>query len=384
MSTTTASTRRASTRRTFRSDNNAGLIPEARDAWLEAADGHAPGYGDDEWTDAAVRAFRAIFGDDAAVYFVATGTAANVLSIASLTEPWQRIVCHRHAHLNDDESTAPERATGCRLTPVDVGTDKLLAEHLETAMGGQRGDVHQPQPGVVSVSNPTEFGEVYTPGEMRDLARVARAHGLRVHVDGARFANAVAALGCDPRAITADAGVDALSFGGTKNGLGFGEAVVFYPRRPIPGDGDGDGDGHGDVDRTILDRAAAAFPFHRKATGHLLSKHRFVAAPFVASLRDGAWLRHAAHANAMAARLAAGLSDLGVEIPVPTQANGVFARLSDEVDAALRAAGHGYYPFGDAEWGIRRFMCSFDTAPGDVEGLIADVATAHGGGDPRR
>ncbi|MCA9291291.1 MAG: aminotransferase class I/II-fold pyridoxal phosphate-dependent enzyme [Phycisphaerales bacterium] len=347
--------------RTFRSDNNAALCPEALRAIIDANEGgHVTGYGDDEWTARAVRAFRSLFGAETSVFLVATGTAANTLAVASLTEPWEQVVCHHHSHYNDDESTAPERLTHCRCHPIRTDATKLTPADIELAASGQRGDVHQPQPGVVTVSNTTELGTVYTPAEMRALCEAAHAHGFRVHVDGARFANAVAALDCDPRALTVDAGVDALSFGGTKNGLAFGEAVLFFPQ--------GDGAAHA--------RATYAFPFHRKGTGHLLSKHRFVAAPFAATLADDVWRRHASHANAMAARLASGLESRGLVPRVPVEANAVFVALPASVDAALRAGGHGYYPFGDAAWGVSRLMCSFDTSVADVDGLLADVSSA--------
>jgi threonine aldolase len=199
---------------------------------------------------------------------------------------------------------------------------------------------------------------VYLPADVRALCQTAHSLGYRVHMDGARFANAVAAAGCEARALTVDAGVDALTFGGTKNGLAFGEAIVFFKQADSPG---------------AFVRAIETFPFHRKATGHLLSKHRFVAAPFEAVLQTGAWLTHAAHANAMAARLAAGLRSLGFSVPYPTQANAVFVHLTPETDAQLRARGHGYYLFGPN--GLMRLMCSFNTTPEDVDALLADAAT---------
>ncbi|MHC5001552.1 MAG: threonine aldolase family protein [Planctomycetota bacterium] len=272
--------------RTFRSDNNAGLCPEALAAIAAANDGHVTAYGDDPSTDEAEQAFRRVLGEDVRTWLVATGTAANTLAIAALTEAWEQVLCHEHSHYNDDESTAPERLTGCRAVPLATPSSKLTPEDVGRAAGRSRGDVHQPQPGVLTISNLTEFGTVYTPEEIRALCDAAHAAGYRVHVDGARFANAVAALGCDPRELAGGAGVDALSFGGTKNGLAFGEAVCFFPQ----------GDG------AAYRRATATFDFHRKSTGHLLSKHRFVSAPFAATLRDGTWLRHAAHANAMGRR----------------------------------------------------------------------------------
>jgi threonine aldolase len=342
--------------RTFRSDNNAGLCPEAMQALIEANDGaHLLGYGDDVWTQRAGAAFAQVFGDAAAVFFVATGTAANVLAIAALTEPWQQIICHAHSHLADDESTAPERITHLRTVPILTESSKITPAALERVLGRGRGDVHQPQPGVVTLSNPTEFGEVYRPEELRTLCDLAHAAGYRIHVDGARFANAVASLGVPPRALADHAGVDALSFGGTKNGLAASEAVVFFPQ----------GDGR------AFERARHAFPYHRKGTGHLLSKHRFLVAPFVRTLADGVWLRHAGHANAMARRLGDGLRGLGLEPRFPVEANGVFVRLPDRVDAALQEAGQGYYPFGIPDLPCHRLMCSFDTDADDVDRLLA-------------
>jgi threonine aldolase len=347
--------------RTFRSDNNAGLCPEAMQALIDANDGsHEVGYGDDTFTERAVATFRELLGPETAVCFVATGSAANVLAIASLTETWQRVVCHHHSHWNADESTAPERFTTCRTTAIHTDEPKLTLDDLRAALFTGRADVHEPQPGVVTISNTTEFATAYTPAEVRAICDIAHEAGYRVHMDGARFANAVAALNCDPRELTIDAGVDALSFGGTKNGLAFGEAICLFPQ----------GDGR------AYERAVATIEYHRKGSGHLLSKHRFVSAPFEATLRDGIWLRHAAHANAMAARLAEGLRELDLEPRFPVEANGVFISLPDPVDEALRAAGHGYYPFGEAAWKLSRLMCSFDTTPEDVDGLLADARSA--------
>lgn len=345
----------------FRSDNNAGLCPEAMQAIIDANEGHRVAYGDDDHTAAAVAEFRSIFGERAAVWFVATGTAANTLAIAALTRPWQQVVCHAHSHYSEDESTAPERITQCRTIQIRTESGKLRPADLAEGLP-RRGDVHEPQPGVVTISNSTEFGLVYTPREVKDLCEAARGAGFRVHVDGARFANAVAALGCDPRALTVDAGVDALSFGGTKNGLAFGEAVLLFPQ----------------ADARAYEAATEAFPYLRKGTGHLLSKHRFVSAPFAATLRGGTWLTHAAHANAMAARLSQGLAALGYRLPFPTEANAVFVALSPEQDAALKARGYAYYPFGEPVWGMFRFMCSFDTEPRQVEAMLADAAAAVG------
>ncbi len=352
---------------TFRSDNNAGLCPEALAALHEMAAGHAIGYGDDEATEMASKALQGLFGGDTAVYFVATGTAANTLAIAALTEPWQRVICHAHAHWNDDESTAPERMTFCRTTAIEAVEEptRLRPVDLERALVGGRGDVHQPAPGVLTLSNATEFGTLYTPEALAELSAFAHRRGFAVHIDGARFANAVAALirarGYDVaaacRALSVEAGVDALSFGGTKNGLAFGEAVLFFATAERPG----------------VARAAGRFPFLRKSTGHLLSKHRFVSAPFAASLRDDAWIRHAQHANQMAARLAAGLAARGIEPVFAREANAVFVRFSENIDSGLRARGHGYYPFSSPVGVVSRLMCSFDTCEGAVDALLEDI-----------
>lgn len=354
--------------RTFRSDNNAALTPQALQAIIDANDqSHHIGYGDDAYTAKAIQAFQQIFGEDIAVFFVATGSAANTLALASLTQPWEQVLCHSHSHINCDESTTPERFTHCRITPIHPAGEewrKITPADVAAAGTYSRGDVHQPQPGVLSVSNSTEFGLVYTPREMAKLCEAAHAAGFRVHVDGARFANAVAANNCDPRDLTSRAGVDALCFGGTKNGLAFGEAVIFFPQR----------------DRSTFEHATAAFPFHRKGTGHLLSKHRFVSAPFAACLRDGHWLAHARHANEMATMLGRGLAGLGLPPRFAVEANAVFITLPAHVDAALQRKGHGYYPFGNPSWNFTRLMCSFDTTPEDVREFLRDVESAIRGG----
>lgn len=373
--------------RSFRSDNNAGMTDDALRALVEANAGHARGYGDDEWTARATGALRALFGEQVDAHFVATGTAANCLALACLVRPWQRVLCHAHAHLNDDESTAPEFFTGARVTTITpargkgegekLPSSKLSPHDVERAAAAvSRGDVHQPAPGALTISNPTEFGEVYTPDEVRAVCEVAHARGYRVHVDGARFANAVASLlhargeriddraaaTRAARALTVDAGVDALSFGGTKNGLALGEAVVFFQ---LPSHASGKDEGEG-----------VSFPWLRKRSGHLLSKHRFVAAPFARTLETGAWLASAAHANAMARALAEGLLALNVPIPFAVDANGVFAQVSPAVERALVDAGFGFYMFGDPAWRVARFMCSFDTTRDDVDALLSAFAKA--------
>lgn len=355
----------------LRSDNNAGLLPEALAGLISAAEGDAVGYGDDPISARAVAAVQALFADDAAdapaVFFVATGTAANTLAVASLSEPWQRVLCHSDSHWYDDESTAPERITLCRSTPLTPGgADKtrLAPDDLLPMLTRGRGSVHEPAPGVLTLSNSTEFGTVYAPAQLAALVRVAHAHDYRVHVDGARFANAVAhtmtVTGMDARAacraLTVEAGVDALSLGGTKAGLAYGEAVVLFTRQS-----------------PAAARAAERLPFLRKSTGHLLSKHRFVAGPFAHALADDAWLRHAAHANRMAARLADGLAARGVAPVFPREANAVFVDLPPALDARLRARGHTYYPFASPIGPVARLMCSFASTPAQIDEFLADL-----------
>lgn len=384
----------------FRSDNNAALCPEALESIrrLAGAD-HAPGYGADEETDRAERLIQGVLGEGARAFFVATGSAANCLAIAALTigRPWTRALCHPHAHLNEDESTAPELLTGCRVTTVtpaaladaaaQTPASRLTPEDIRRAAAwASRNDVHQAAPGVLTLSNPTEFGEVYTPSALRELCDVAHESGYLVHVDGARFANAVASLAPEgraasaaARAISTEAGVDALSFGGTKNGLALGEAVCFMPPSGAAAAGSHRSGPFALTEAKrapLIASAVGAFPFLRKRSGHLLSKHRFVSGPFGATLESGAWIAHAAHANACAARLAQGLLEQGFHLPFATQTNAVFVRLTEGAEATLRewmnAKGlGGFYMFGEPRWRLARLMCAYDTREADVEALLA-------------
>ncbi len=342
----------------FTSDNSAGLCPEALEAIARVSGGFAASYGGDVETATALRRVRGLFGPDVEVAFVATGTAANTLAIASLTHRWQRILCEEHAHLAVDESTGPELVTGCRVSTIDADGHKLTPGALEERDRGFERAVHHPAPGVLTISNPTEFGEVYTPEETAALAATSHRLGYRFHVDGARFANAVASLGCEPRELTADAGVDALSFGGTKNGLALGDAIVLFP-------------GEAGAE------AARRLPMLCKAGGHLLSKQRFVTGPFAAVLEDDAWLRHAAHANHMARRLSEGLAAAGFPPRFPTESNGVFVPLPDEVQTSLTQSGWTVNGFGHPDWHMARFMTSFATDPARVDQLLHDATVAY-------
>src|SRR5919112_1749806 len=273
----------------FASDNYAGALPEVLEAIAAASTGHAPAYGNDDWTARVEARFRDEFGDDARAYLVFNGTGANVIGLRAITNPWDAVVCAETAHLNVDEGGAPERIGGLKLLTVTTPDGKLTPELVAPKLV-RFGDEHAVQPRVVSITQSTELGTLYSPEEIRALADQAHERGMYLHVDGARLANAAAALGVPLRALTTDAGVDALSFGGTKNGLLLGEAVVLL--RPGLGEG---------------------IDYLRKQSMQLSSKMRFLAAQFDALLAEDRWHRPAAHANAMAQRLADAVADV-VEI----------------------------------------------------------------------
>jgi threonine aldolase len=341
--------------RGFASDNHAGAHPEVLEAIAAANRGHASAYGDDPHTAAAGELFREHFGPEAQPFLVFNGSGANVASLDALTRGYEAAICSDVAHMNVDECGAPERVAGAKLLTV-AGEHGKLAPDDVTRFEARRGDEHFPQPRLVSITEATELGTVYTADEVAAIAEAAHALGMLVHVDGSRLANAAASLEVPLRAITTDAGVDVVSFGGTKNGLMFGEAVVFL--RPGLGEG---------------------FEFVRKQLGQLASKMRFVAAQFEALLRDQLWLRSAAHANAMAARLAAAVTEIDrVEIVHPVQANAVFARLQRAaIDALLESwpYEHPFYVWDERD-DVVRWMCAWDTAPEDVDRFAAAIAEA--------
>lgn len=338
-------------RRQFASDNLAGICPEALATLVEANAGHAPSYGADAWTTVAARLVREIFETDCEVFFLFNGTAANSLSLASLCRPFENVLCHEHAHIATDECGAPGFfAHGTTLTRIAGEHGKITPEAVVRAATGRR-DVHHPKARAVSLTQSTEMGAVYSPEEIAALTAAARELGLAMHMDGARFANAVAGLSTTPKAITWEAGIDVLSLGGTKNGLPFGEAVVFFNHD-----------------------LARQFEYRRKQSGQLASKMRFLSAPWVGVLRDGAWLRHAAHANAIAAELERGLRSLpGVQIAHPRQANAVFASLPASMTETLRAKGWLFYTDVDPG-GAARLMCSWDSTREDVAAFLRDAA----------
>ena len=335
----------------FASDNYAAAHPEVLAAIAEANDGHAVSYGADPWTARAEELLREHFGEQARSYLVFNGTAANVLCFRAMCRPWESVVCAAGAHVNVDEGGAPERIAGVKLHALHTPDGKLTPQLVATQLGHE-GFEHAVQPRVVSVSQSTELGTRYTPGELADLASFAHDHGMLLHVDGARLANAAAGLGVPLRAIATDVGVDAVSFGGTKNGLVFGEAVVLL--RPELTDG---------------------FAYLRKQTLQLASKGRYLAAQFSALLEDDLWLRCAAHANAMAARLASAVADApGVRITQAVQANGVFALIAPAATAHLQR--DWYFYVWDEPSGEVRWMCSWDTTAEEIDAFAAAIRSA--------
>ncbi len=338
----------------FASDNNAGVHPEILAAIAAANQGHVRAYGADPFTARAVDRFRREFGSDTKVFFVFNGTGANVLGLQALTHSFDAVLCAELAHINVDECGAPEKLVGCKLIGIPAPGGKLTPAAVMDNLRGV-GDQHHVQPRVVSISQTTEYGTVYARDEVRALADCAHAQGLRLHMDGARIANAAAALDLPLRAFTGDAGVDVLSFGGTKNGLLGGEAVVVFD----PG-------------------LAADFHFIRKQGMQLASKMRFVSAQFEALLTDELWLRNARHANAMARRLADRLRAIPeVRITQPVEANAIFATLPPEHIEALQAEGY-FYVWDDRRSEVR-LMASFDTRPEDVDRFAAAAERILGG-----
>jgi threonine aldolase len=339
----------------FASDNNAGMCPAALGKFLEAnAAGHATGYGDDAWTGEAKERIRSLFGSDCEVFFVFSGTAANALALAQMCRSYHAVIAHAFSHVENDEAGAPEFFTGgAKLMTADTPLAKLTPEAVE-ALATKFTAPHHVKPRALSLTQATELGTVYTPDELGALATIARRHRLKVHMDGARFANAVARLGCHPADISRRAGVDVLCFGGVKNGLAVGECMV------------------------IFDRALAEeFLWRVKQAGQLNSKMRLVSAAWLGLLDKDVWLANARHANAMADRLAAKIEPLpGVTIMAPVEANAVFAEIAPSVQAALRQKGWRFYTF----LGVTgcRLMCSWDTEAATVDRFASDMAEAAG------
>ncbi len=339
----------------FASDNYAGICPEAMQAMQAANTGFTPSYGDDFWTERACEQLRRIFETDCQVFFVFNGTAANSLALASLCRSYHSVICHDLAHVETDECGAPEFfSNGTKLLHIQGPMGKFDLTEVERTIT-RRSDIHYPRPKVLSLTQATEVGTVYTPGEINAASELAHSYGLRVHMDGARFANAVASLGVAPADISWRAGVDVLCLGGAKNGMALGEVVVFFDKE-----------------------LAHEFEYRCKQAGQLASKMRFISAPWIGMLEGDTWLKNARHANDCAALLAAELTAIeGVRILYPRQANSVFIEMPGEVAEKLRAAGWRFYSFIGS--GGARFMCSWQTSTKDVMQLAEAVKKASSG-----
>jgi threonine aldolase len=334
--------------RGFASDNYSGVHPEVLAALAAANEGHQVSYGEDEYTARLQKLMEDHFGDGIECFPVFNGTGANVLSLQSLLPRWGAVICASTAHINMDENGAPERIGGIKLLQVPTTDGKLTPALIDQEAWGW-GDEHRAQPLAVSITQTTELGTCYTPDEVRAIAEHVHSKGMKLHMDGARLANAAAHLGVPLRAFTRDAGVDILSFGGTKNGLLFGEVVI-----------------------ALNPEAAHGLIYLRKMNMQLASKMRFMSAQFIALLEGDLWLRSASHANAMAARLRAGVESIpGVELSQKTESNGVFAVLPAGVADRLRES-FRFYDWNEAAREVR-WMCSFDTTEEDVDSFIAAI-----------
>ena len=336
----------------FASDNYAGICPEAWGAMQDANVGFVSSYGDDLWTERACRHLREVFETECQVFFVFNGTAANSLALASLCRSYHSVICHDLAHVETDECGAPEFfSNGTKLLHVNGPGGKFDLAEVERVIT-RRSDIHYPRPKVLSLTQATEVGTVYTPDEIRAAGELARRYGMRLHMDGARFANAVVSLDVVPAEITWRAGVDVLCLGGAKNGMAVGEAVIFFDRE-----------------------LAHEFDYRCKQAGQLASKMRFISAPWIGMLENGAWLRNARGANQCAALLERQLAGIaGISIMYPRQANSVFVEMPEAVAAGLRSAGWNFYSFIGS--GGARFMCSWQTTERDVIQLVEAVRSA--------
>ncbi|MDQ6809926.1 MAG: low specificity L-threonine aldolase [Verrucomicrobiota bacterium] len=333
----------------FASDNTAAVAPEAWAALERANADGVPSYGDDAWTRRACDLVREIFETDCDVFFVFNGTAANALSLAQLCGPFQSVLCHEFAHIETDECGAPGFFSGgAKLLPISGANGKLDLPEMDAVLARQR-DLHSTKPRVISVTQATELGTVYTRDELMALAEFAGRRSLLVQMDGARFANAVSSLGCAPKTITWEAGVDVLSFGGIKNGTPVGDLVVFFNRE-----------------------LAREFDYRAKQAGQLASKMRFLAAPWVGLLENDIWLKNARHANERARSLARQLGELpGFEVCFPCEASAVFLRLSAALVRELHARGWHFYKFIEPD--VYRLMCSWAVTEQDIDEFVADA-----------
>ena len=333
----------------FASDNTAAICPPAWAALTEANADRAVSYGDDKWTRRVIERVREIFEIDCDVFLIFNGTAANALALAQLCRSYHCVICHEYAHSQTDECAAPEFFSGgAKLIPTQGANGKLDLDNVKAALLRHR-DVHSPKPRVLSITQATEFGTVYQRGEIEAITEFARERSLFVHMDGARFANAVAALRCAPKSITWQTGVDVLCFGGTKNGTAAGELVIFFKKE-----------------------LAQEFDYRAKQGGQLASKMRFLAAPWVGLLNDDAWIENAGHSNKCAQLLAQKLAGvLGNEPVFPREASAVFLRMPDQLVAQLHDRGWRFYKFIEPD--VYRLMCSWSTTEKQIDDFVADV-----------
>jgi threonine aldolase len=333
----------------FESDNTAGICPEVLAALEDTNHGAAVSYGDDEWTSRVRELVRDVFETDCDAYLVFNGTAANALALAQLCQPFHSVVCHDHAHIQTDECGAPEFFTrGSKLLLVG-GNDGKIDINEARAVIARQPEVHAHKPRALSITQATEFGTIYTHGEIGALSEFARQHKMLLHMDGARFANAIAALGCLPKEITWKAGVDVLCFGGTKNGAAAAELVIFF--------------------RKELSRE---FDYRLKQAGQFASKTRFLAAQWLGLVNNDVWLRNARRANAMASKMAGHLSaDAKMDIVLPVEANALFVRMPHQLAHDLHSHGWHFYKFIEPD--VYRLMCSWATTEAEIDQFVGDV-----------
>ncbi len=332
-------------KRGFASDNFSGVLPEVMEAIQKVNHGHSMAYGGDQYTASAIEKFKQLFGENIDVYFVFNGTGANVIGLSTLTQSWNSVICPSTAHIQVDECGAPDKFTGCKLIPIEVTDGKLTPELIKTQLHGF-GFEHHSQPKVISITQCTELGTVYTPKEVKAICDLAHEHNMYVHMDGARLANAVANLNVDVREITNKAGVDVLSFGGTKNGMMLGEAVIFF--------------------NPELSKNAK---YVRKQSMQLCSKMKFIACQFEALLTDDLWLKTARHANKMAKLLETEVRNIPtIKITQKVQTNGIWAYIpKDKIETLQKEF---FFWVWDEHAGEVRWLCSFDTTEEDIKGFV--------------
>lgn len=338
----------ADRQRNFVSDNHSGVCPEVWQAMEKANHNHMDAYGRDRYTTKVCDLFREVFETDCEVFLVFNGTAANALALSSMCRSYHGILTHRLSHVETDECGAPEFFSGgAKVVSIDGEQGKVLPESVKSVVQ-KRPDVHFPKVNALSITQATEVGTVYNQGQLIELSELAESMNLSIHMDGARFANAVVTLDCLPKDITWKAGVDVLSFGGTKNGMAIGEAVIVFNKD-----------------------LAKEFDYRLKQAGQLSSKMRYLSAPWLGMLRDDVWLNNARRSNTAAQRLKAGLTSLGLDVLFPVEANSVFAKLEDRLIAGMMYRGWKFVHFVAA--GGCRIMCSWDTTTEDVDAFVADM-----------